>query len=376
MVACKTVGEYKRNQEKIRKFCLEEKAALAKQQEAKAKLTRATPLQPAPMPQNQPGPSQSVINSQPLGHSEVLAMAKRNQQAHKLQRTAKKTLSRQTQKQVRPQPPTHKSPGSPKRPQWLKNAKARLTKPSSLSVFDQKSKAAALQQSRESKMQAERKLRCSSSSDSKSFTSVNKAKLKFSPTVKIRSIEPESPGTPPFEIVTSSDPNDFMNDNNQSTQANQPSCSYSAPVQKRPKGIMKSTPRLDKIVNKIWNQPNHESKTLDKSSADDFPIQPPIRQIEVVYLDTTASDNTTNRDVPVVGLIEDTTTNHLDVPMVELSEDTPPINNDELPMDEAPKEIQEEPPIHEEEHKTPASAPAINSISRIHISDFYNQDEF
>ena len=234
------------------------------------------------MPQNQPGPSQSVINTQPLGHSELVAIAKRNQQAHKRQRTAKKNLSKQTQKLVRPQPPTHKSPGSPKRPQWLKNAKARLTKPSISSVFDQKSKSAALQQSMESKMQAERKLRYSSSSDSKTFTSVNKAKLKFSPTVKIHSIEPESPGTPPFGIVTSSDPNDFMNDNNESTQANQPSCSYTPPVQKFPQGIMKSTPSLDKILDKIWNQPNHESTTLDNSSADDFPIQRPIRQIEVV----------------------------------------------------------------------------------------------
>ena len=365
MVACKTVGEYKRNQEKIRKFCLEEKAAIAKQQEAKAKLTRATPLQPVPMPQNQPGPSHSVINTQPLGHSELVALAKRNQQAHKRQRAAKNTLSKQTHKQVRPQPPTRKSPGIPKRPQWIKNAKARLTKPSSSSVFDQKSKAAALQQSRESKMQAERKLKYSSSSDSKSFTSVNKAKLKFSPTVKIHSIEPESPGTTPFEIVTSSDPNDFMNDNNESTQANQPSCSYSPPVQKRPQGIMKSTLRLDKIV-KIWNQPNHESTTLNNSSADDFPIQPPIRQIEVVYLDTTTSDNTTNADVPVVDLIEETTSNHPDVPMVELPEDTPPSNNNELPMDETPKEIQEEPPIHEEEHKTPATSPAKSSKSSIH----------
>ena len=375
MVACKTVGEYKRNQEKIRKFCLEEKAALTKQQAAKEKQTRATPLQPAPIPQNQPGPSQSVINTQPLGHSEIVAMAKRNQQAHKRQRTAKKNFGKQTQKLVRPQPPTHKSPGSPKRPQWLKNAKARLTKPSSSSVFDQKSKAAALQQSRESKMQAESKLRYSSSSDSKSFTSVNKAKLKFLPTVKIHSIQPESPGTPPFEIITSSDPHDFVNDNNESTQANQPSCSYSPPVQNRPQGIMKSTPRLDKIVTKNWNRPNYESATLDNSSADDFPIQPPIRQIEVVYLDTTTSDTTTNAGIPVIDLIEDTTANHPDVQMVELPEDTPPSNN-ELPMDETPKEIQEEPPIHEEEHKTPATSPTKSSISSIHMSDFHNQDEF
>ena len=376
MVACKTVGEYKRNQEKIRKFSLEEKAALAKQQEANAKLTRVAPLQPAPIPQNQPRPSHSVINTQPLGHSKLVAMAKRNQQTHKRQRAAKKTLSKPTHKQVRPQPLTHKSPGSPKRPQWIKNAKARLTKPSSSSVFDQKSKAAALQNSRESKMQAERKLKYSSSSDSKSFTSVNKTKLKFSPTVKIHSIEPESPETPPFKIVTSSDPNNFMNDNNESTQSNQPSSSYSPPVQKRPQGIMKSTPRLDKIVNRIWNQPNHESTSLGNSSADGFPIQPPIRPIEVVYLDTTTSDNTTNADVPVVELIEDTTANHPDVPMVELPEDISPINKYELTMDETSKEIQEEPPIHEEEHKTPVTSPAKSSISNIHISAFYNQDEF
>ena len=353
----------------------EEKAALTKQQAAKEKQTRATPLQPAQIPQNQPGPSQSVINTQPLGHSEIVAMAKRNQQAHKRQRTAKKNFGKQTQKLVRPQPPTHSSPESPKRPQWLKNAKARLTKPSSSSVFDQKLKAAALQQSRESKMQAERKLRYSSSSDSKSFTSINKAKLKFSPTVKIHSIQPESPGTPPFETITSSDPHDFMNDNNESTQANQPSCSYSPPVQNRPQGIMKSTPRLDKIVTKIWNQPNHESTTLENRSADDFPIEPPIRQIEVVYLDTTTSHNTTNADIPLVDLIEDTTANHPDVQMVELPEDTHPSNN-ELPMDETPKGIQEEPPIHEEEHKTPATSPTKSSISSIHMSNFYNQDEF
>ena len=43
MVACKMVGEYKRNQEKIRKFCLEEKAEQARQQEARAKRTRSAP---------------------------------------------------------------------------------------------------------------------------------------------------------------------------------------------------------------------------------------------------------------------------------------------------------------------------------------------
>ena len=381
MVACKTVGEYKRNQEKIRKFCLEEKAAIAKQQEAQARSSRPTPLQPTPILHNQPGPSKSIIDTQPLGHSELIAMAKKNQQAQKRKRTTKRTLNKQ-EKPARSQQRTDKSPGNTKRPQWLKNAKARLTKQPNSSTFDQKSKAAALQQT---KLQAERKLLYSSSSDSKSFTSINKAKLKFSPTVKIHSIEPESPGTTPFEIVTSSDPNDFMIDNNEPTQDT--SGSASPLVTKRIQGIMKSTPRLDKIVNNIWSQPSHERITIDNSSADDFPIQPPIRKIEVVYLDTTTSENTTNADVPVANPAEETTAQHSDIPVVELSEDTPPIENNELPRDEliennepprnvTPKNPEQQPPTHEEEHNTPTTSPGRSSISSIHMSDFFNQDEF
>ena len=44
MVACKTVSEYKRNQEKIKKFCVEEKAEVAREQEARAKQARSAPL--------------------------------------------------------------------------------------------------------------------------------------------------------------------------------------------------------------------------------------------------------------------------------------------------------------------------------------------
>ena len=142
MVVCKTVGEYKRKQEKIRKFCLEEKAAFAKQQEEKAKQARTTPLQSTSKSQNPPGPSHNIIDTQPLRHAELVELAKKNQQAQRRQR-AKKRPTKTTQKQTRPQQ-SNQSPGTSKRPQWLKNAKARLTKPSSSSLFDQKSNAAAL----------------------------------------------------------------------------------------------------------------------------------------------------------------------------------------------------------------------------------------
>ena len=190
------------------------------------------------------------------------------------------------------------SPGNHKRSQWLKDARARLSKPTTSSDFDQKSKAAALQQTKENESE-QQKLLYSSSVYNRGFTTINKSKLKFSPTVKKLNVETDSPGTPPYEIVTSSNPNDFMNDNNEPTQCaqepSQPSCSYSTPIEPEPKGIIKSTPRMDRIVNKIWKQPNHEDvTTLDDSSTEDFPVQPSIKQIEVEYLDS--SEGTNNSD--------------------------------------------------------------------------------
>ena len=75
-----------------------------------------------------------------MGHAEVVAMARKKQRAQKRPRPTLKQPSRQNQ--VQP-----KFPGTTKRTQWLKNAKARLTKPPTSSFFEQKSKAAALQQS-------------------------------------------------------------------------------------------------------------------------------------------------------------------------------------------------------------------------------------
>ena len=104
-------------------------------------------------------------------------------------------------------------------------------------------------------------------------------------------------------------------------------------------------------------------------------------------MDTTTSENTTNADVPVANPAEETTAQHSDIPVVELSEDTPLIENNELPRDEliennepprnvTPKNPEQQPPTHEEEHNTPTTSPGRSSISSIHMSDFFNQDEF
>ena len=111
MVACRTVGEYKRNQEKIRKFCLEEKAEQARHQEDKAIQSRSAPFHQAAIPQ----PS-NIINTQPMGHEEVVAMARKNQKAQKRPRTAPTTHQpKQVQKSLKRQLKP-KSPGTQARP--------------------------------------------------------------------------------------------------------------------------------------------------------------------------------------------------------------------------------------------------------------------
>ena len=89
-----------------------------------------------------------------------------------------------------------------------------------------------------------------------------------------------------------------MNDKEEPHQAtkepSQPSCSYTPSTEPLPKGIMKSTPKMDLIVSKIWQQPNHEqitTTTIEDSSTEDYPVQPPIKKIEVVYLDSSESTN-------------------------------------------------------------------------------------
>ena len=113
---------------------------------------------------------------------------------------------------------------------------------------------------------------------------------------------------------------------------------------------MKSTPKMDKNVNKIWNQPNHEYTSIDNSSAEDFPIQPPIKQIEIVYHDSTTSENTNNADIPIINISEDNTANNPDAPAVELTENKPPNNNLVLSANEATKEKEDDLPANEDEH--------------------------
>ena len=100
----------------------EEKAEKAKQLQARAVQSRSDPLQQSGPPQ----PS-NIINTQTMGHDEVVAMARKNQRAQKRPRT---TTSQQAKQGPKPQKrqATKKSPGSQQRPQWLKKRQSETHK--------------------------------------------------------------------------------------------------------------------------------------------------------------------------------------------------------------------------------------------------------
>ena len=80
-------------------------------------------------------------------------------------------------------------------------------------------------------------------------------------------------------------------------------------------------------------------------------MQPPIKQIEVVYLDLSEGKNNTGNQ---------NTQDNEETPAIipeDMTADNPPANTDE-------------------EHAPPSASPAKSSISSLHASDFYNPDEF
>ena len=155
----------------------------------------------------------------------------------------------------------------------------------------------------------------SSSSDNKSITTIDKNTLKFSPTVKVFNIPSESPGTPSYNIITSANSDNFLNTNHQNhyQKSSEPSCSYtlpSSPDVLQTKGIMKSTPKVDKILNKIWKNnnlqrrklltfpPNRENisvVTIEHTSKDGFPGQP-TKKLQVINRESTEEQTNPGND--------------------------------------------------------------------------------
>ena len=286
MVACKTVNEYHSNQRKLKRFYLEEQAA-------RTALSSAC--------------RQNPINTEPLGHEAIVNMARANQR-----------------KQARPTKTKISKGKAKKQEQKKKTTKADQQQQRRATTFAQKSKEAALKHS-QSLRNDKRKLLYSSSSENKSLIKLSPHQL---PTLKKFNIR-ETPGGPTFQIAASSDANNFMN--TPSTSATNP-----GPSQAR------STPRVDRIVDNIW-----ERNFPKKNPTDDNPI-------EVVYLDST---NSTDKQTPEVIHLESTPNNEDDSNQAETNA------------------FAEGEQLHNNETEEHEGGPP-SSISDIHPRDFFDPNEF
>ena len=194
---------------------------------------RASTIQPC-----RPNP----INTEPLGHADVVKMARANQ---------------------RKQAPPTRAKQNPKG-ETRKSDQKRAT------AFAQNSKEAALKHS-QSVRNDKRKLLYSSSSENKSLIKASPKQLQSSSTMKIFNIR-ETPGGPILRITAYSDAINLMN--SPSTSAATP-----GPSQAR------STPQVDRIVDNNW-----ERNSPKKQPENDNPI-------EVVYLDSSNSTGKQTHDI-------------------------------------------------------------------------------
>ena len=213
MVACKTVGEYDRNQEKNKKFCLEE----AKQHKKTGKA--AQPIGEAKI--HRPSPRKTCPRTQSTKWSPA-----------KVRRVA-------TQNQLKQQQKT-KSPSTTKNQNRSKQSKSkkrlRTPKSSPGEIFEQRSKLMALQSSEEHEL-------------NRSFIQVDINALQHS--AKTITYEVEESNTPQI-IIASSDPKEFMitspdsppvlacQDSTELITTTSPNLNYN-----------RSTRRIDKAVKKI-----------------------------------------------------------------------------------------------------------------------------
>ena len=180
-VACKTVREYNRNREKIRKFCLEEK----KQPELKEKDQRQREKETLANPH---GPVTST-NQDPAGPSTSPTQHQTGPSTKKQSGTKQKGRTERKRKALSPS----------KRP-------IRPTKNKS-STFEQKSKEAAIAQTKltiaKRSQQAKQKQH--------PLIHMDLSTISNSKTIEVVNIASDSSNTSPIRIITSSSPKDFMN---------------------------------------------------------------------------------------------------------------------------------------------------------------------
>ena len=201
MVACKTIGEYRRNQEKIKNFCLEEA-----EQAKKSSTTVAMKSHPAiNVTKEIPGPSrmpeQQATSAPKRTRSDFESSNKPKKRNYKKEITNTKWSKERVIKLA-----TKKNKGSNNTQKEAKNRKNKQSSP--VQSFNEKAKQAALRQS----LTASTRRLQSATSD----TDTNRSFLIFNtptpppPSIQIFNVDNGQPIKTPFEIIASNDPTDFM----------------------------------------------------------------------------------------------------------------------------------------------------------------------
>ena len=281
LVACKTIGEYRRNQEKIKKFCLEE-AKQAKKSSINA------PMRSHPTTnelQEAPGPSKT--QSQPITSAPKRTRSHLDSRNKPKKRNLKKESANTKWSKEKVIKLATKNQREQQHSKGSKKPKNKQSTP--VQSFNEKAKQAALKHS----LTASTRRLHSATSD----TDTNRSFLIFNtptphpPSIQIFNVDNDLPGSPPFEIIASNDPTDFMETSTMSPQTQKPQLTATSSTENNtPRNnaqeltFNKSTTKLDLIVEKITTI-NAEK---DHHNQAETPNRP---DPQVIYLDSSNSPN-------------------------------------------------------------------------------------
>ena len=360
MVACKTVGEYKRNQEKIRKFYLEEEKT------AKA-TTRTSSLQgpsssntqiqqSAELKQKQTPTKKSTYNRKPKVETKW--------SKDKLVKLATKNQRRQQEHR----PYTHKTPtGTSKKK--LKQSTPKLS-------FNYKAQQAALLESanlsqvQPSTSRNQSQLSQDESASNRSFLIFN-VDIPPPNSIQTHLIDSEEPGQPQHVIHTSNEPSDFMVTSPESppiTSNTSPTpCGEGNVFGTIHDNLSRSTKRIDNAMKKIKSNINYSTETsnVDQSQIDYSAIIS-IKKPEIIYLDSfNSSNNNSNMDCVQVAPQPSQAP-----PQTELktnSDETPDVDETSLQQNSQSDLIKS--PPNSSIYRTPPSSIRPDSISDLNEED-------
>ena len=292
MVACKTVGEYKRNQEKTRKFCLEEEKAakttartsfLQGPSSSHTQQQQSAELKPKQAPTKKTTPNRKAKVETKWSKDKLVKLATKNQrrqQEHKPH--THKTLNGTTKKKLKQ--------STPKLSFNYKAQQAALFESANLSQVQPSTSRNQTQQSQDE-----------SEVSNRSFLIFN-VDVPPPNSIQTHLIDSEEPGQPQHVIHTSNEPSDFMVTSPESP----PITSSTTPAPCRELNVFgtihddlsRSTKRIDNAMKKIKSNINSPTDTSQADQSQiDYSAIISIKKPEIIYSDlSNSSQNNSNMD--------------------------------------------------------------------------------